>query len=147
MMQGKNFHLDNLWFYVVFPVRPNGAKVSGSDNKAVPVRTQCKLYLMSSTTHFLCGACNNLQYSVQVKMVGVIVVAANFHKEMYESVGNVLYLTYMKTGDASLVLQQFLSLVVEGNCSLPKKKVFTLDDHWLSAPYDNHQIKGGSNKH
>ncbi|XP_021961131.1 DENN domain-containing protein 10 [Folsomia candida] len=112
MMQGKNFHLDNLWFYVVFPVRPNGAKVSGSDNKAVPV-----------------------------KMVGVIVVAANFHKEMYESVGNVLYLTYMKTGDASLVLQQFLSLVVEGNCSLPKKKVFTLDDHWLSAPYDNHQIK------
>lgn len=74
-------------------------------------------------------------------MVGVLVAAEDFCPEMYDRVGNALYLTYMKTGDPSIVLQQFLSLIVDGSCLLPKKKKLLLSDYSFSSNYDKHQIK------
>jgi len=79
---------------------------------------------------------------LQIKTIGVVVVSEDFSPDKYQKVGEILHLSYRKTGNPSVVLKQFLFLIVDGVCLLPKKKTFTLADYESTVPFTQHQIKG-----
>lgn len=78
----------------------------------------------------------------QLDQVGVIVEAKDFNPERYQIVSQVLFRTYHKQADPTIVLQQFLSLIVSGTCQLPKKKLFSSADYDTCQPFADFQIKG-----